>query len=255
MSRDPHTLAGAYALYALDDARDRMSFEDHLSRCADCEEEMRGLRETTARLGAAVAQEPPPALRGRVMAEIGLVRQLPPIPAPVAAPEPRAGSRRSRRSRRSWWPRLATGLVAACLATTAGLGVVAYHTQDLLARERQGNQQIAAVLAAPDARTVTGRAGGGVTGRVVMSRSQGKMVFFSTGLAALPENETYQLWRIGPAGAIPDRLTRPDSSGRTPPVVLGAPGDATKVGVTIEPAGGSAQPSDQPLMVLTLPPA
>jgi anti-sigma-K factor RskA len=252
MSRDPHTLAGAYALYAIDDVRERMRFEQHLSACAECEEETRGLRETAARLGAAVAQEPPPALRDRVMAEIGLVRQLPPAVTPVtqvASPGRRAASRRA------WWPRVATGLAAACLAAAVGLGVLAVHTQDLLDRERRGDQQIAAVLAAPDVRTVKAKAGRGATATVVMSRSQGKVVFFSSGLAALPESKAYQLWRIGPDGAVPDRVTRPDASGRTPPVVLGELGEATEVGVTVEPAGGSKQPTTEPLMVMSLPPA
>ncbi|MFC4536542.1 hypothetical protein ACFO60_37720, partial [Sphaerisporangium dianthi] len=102
MSGDPHTLAGAYALHAVEDADERLGFEEHLSRCPECEQEARGLREAAARLGAAPAVEPPARLRERVMAEIGLVRQLPPVPGPdiasgagpvpfpVQAPEPGA---------------------------------------------------------------------------------------------------------------------------------------------------------------------
>ncbi|WP_248958632.1 anti-sigma factor [Sphaerisporangium perillae] len=249
MSSDPHTLAGAYAMYAVEDADERRAFEEHLSRCPECEEEARGLRETAARLGVAVAQEPPPGLRDRVMAEIGLVRQLPPILDPASAPGRRAAARRA------WWPRAATGLAAACLAVAVGLGVVAVRANDALQQERLGGQRIAAVLAAPDAKTVTRTAGQGAKGTLVVSRSQGQVVFFSSGLAALPESRTYQLWRIGPGGAVPDRLTRPDTEGRTPPVVIGELGDATKIGVTVEPAGGSRQPSAPPLMVVPLPSA
>ncbi|MFC4588612.1 anti-sigma factor [Sphaerisporangium corydalis] len=246
MSRDPHTLAGAYVLDAVDDPRERSGFEDHLSRCTECAEETRGLRETASRLGIAMAQEPPPALRDRVMAEIGLVRQVPPAVTPITRRERRPGA---------WWPRLATGLAAACLAAAVGFGVVAYRVQDTLDGERLGAQQVAAVLAAPDARTVRGKAGQATTGTVVMSRSQDKVLFFSSGLAPLPDSETYQLWRIGPDGAIPDRLTRPDASGRTPPMVLGDLGSATKVGVTVEPSGGSRQPTTKPLLLMSLPPA
>ena len=38
-----HTLAGAYALDAVSDA-DRARFEQHLARCAECVQEIRGLR-------------------------------------------------------------------------------------------------------------------------------------------------------------------------------------------------------------------
>ncbi|WP_214410433.1 anti-sigma factor [Sphaerisporangium fuscum] len=271
MSRDPHTLAGAYALHAVDDPAERAGFEEHLGRCEECAEEARELREAVARLGAAVAVEPPPGLRARVMTEIALVRQVPPVTAPVPAvpggghagtsetgyaggSAARGGGRRSRRApRRPWWPRAVTGLAAACLAAAVGLGIVTVRERDALDRERAGGRAIAAVLAAPDARTVTGKAGRGVSAKVVVSRSQGRMVFLSSGLAAPPEGKIYQLWRIGPGGAVPDEVTRPDAAGRTPPVLLGRVGDATKVAVTVEPAGGSKQPSTTPFLVMKLP--
>ncbi|MFC4534832.1 anti-sigma factor, partial [Sphaerisporangium dianthi] len=169
----------------------------------------------------------------------------------------RGGGRSRRRrppGRSAWWPRAATGLAAAFMVVAVGLGVVAVRAGDELDRARAGGERIAAVLAAPDARTVT-RTAGGARGTLVVSRSQGGMVFFSSGLAALPEGRTYQLWRIGPAGAVPDGLTRPGAGGRTPPVVLGTPGEATTVGVTVEPEGGSRQPSGTPLLVMPLPSA
>src|ERR1700742_1053465 len=53
-SHDLHLLTGSYALDALP-ADEQADFEKHLSRCAACAEEVRGLRETTARLGVAGA--------------------------------------------------------------------------------------------------------------------------------------------------------------------------------------------------------
>lgn len=247
MSHDAHTLAGAYALHAVDDPADVARFEEHLSRCAECAEEARGLRETTARLGAAVARRPSPAMRDRVMAEIGQVRQLPPAVAPV---------RRHAKTvtRPMWWPRLATGLAAACLAAAVGAGVIAVRVQDMLDRERAGGRAVAAVLAAPDARTVSRDTPGGAA-TVVVSRGEDKMVFFSSGLTPPPAGKTYQLWRIGPGGALPSGLTEPDGDGRTPPMILGDVGDATTVGVTVEPDGGSAAPSGDPVVAVPLPKA
>ena len=49
---EPHTLAGAYALDAID-GPDRARFERHLARCLACAAELRELREAAARLAAA----------------------------------------------------------------------------------------------------------------------------------------------------------------------------------------------------------
>ncbi|GII03365.1 anti-sigma factor [Planobispora takensis] len=263
--RDPHTLAGAYALDAVDDA-ERLRFEEHLERCAECAQEVRGFTETAARLGHAVALAPPPGMRERVLAQIGHVRQLPPVVAlpvpeipevPEAPPSPRA--RRTGRSRRSgpaWWPKLTAGLTAVSVAAAVVLGVMAIRAQDLLDMSRQDNRQIAAVLAAPDARAVTGRTDTGGRARAVISRSRDRLVFVSSGLSPLPESSTYQLWRIGPSGTTSAGLLRPDASGGDPPpvVVEGIGGTAT-MGVTVEPAGGSRQPTSTPLIMLTLPEA
>ncbi|MCT9934620.1 anti-sigma factor [Planotetraspora sp. A-T 1434] len=246
-SRDPHTLAGAYALDAIDHDTDRLRFEHHLARCAECAQELRGLVETAARLGQAAAVEPPAALRERVMAEIGQVRQLPPLLLPGSSgPGPSPFTR--------WWPRLAAGLAAACLIAAVALGAVLIQTRDQLEQARAGNRQIAAVLAAPDARTVTGSGvdGHGATGTVVVSRSQGRLVFASSGLAALPDGKTYQLWEITSGRMRSAGLLRPDASGAIPPVVAAGAGRADQVGLTVEPAGGSAQPTTRPLLLLDL---
>ena len=66
-ARDGHTLAGAYALDAISD-RDRDRFERHLAGCAECAQEIAGLREATALLGAAAAEPLPAGLKERVLA-------------------------------------------------------------------------------------------------------------------------------------------------------------------------------------------
>ncbi|MCG5215586.1 anti-sigma factor [Streptosporangium soli] len=241
---EPHTLAGVYALDALDDDLERRRFEDHLSRCADCAEEVRGLTETAARLGRAATVSPPPGLRDRVMAEIGQVRQSPPGVAPDRA------ARAAGRSR--WWPRLATGFAAVGVAAALAMGALTLRAQERVAEIETVNREIAAVLAAPDARTVTGTAEQGVSGTVVVSRAQRRMVFASSGLAALPPERTYQLWQIRPGRIRSAGLVRPDDRGQVPPVVVGMVGGG-QVGVTVEPAGGSEQPTTEPLLLLKLP--
>jgi anti-sigma-K factor RskA len=75
-----HVLTGSYALDALD-AQERAEFERHLQHCPSCQAEVRGLRETAARLAIARAAQPPAQLEQRVLATTYRTRQLPPLPA------------------------------------------------------------------------------------------------------------------------------------------------------------------------------
>jgi anti-sigma-K factor RskA len=247
--RDLHALAGAYALDALDGAeRDR--FERHLRGCRACESEVRGFAAAAAALAMAAAAEPPPGLKQRVLAAAAVTRQSPPTVAEGAG----AADRRPRAAapRRSWLPRLAVPVAAVGLGAAAVLGGVTVWTQHQLTTVQAENQAIAAVLAAPDAQIATARTTAGGIATVVASHSAGKMVFTSVGLHALPSSKVYELWFLGetarPAGLLPP----PTSAGRTPPVLASGLVAGDKVGVTVEPAGGSSSPTTTPIVVLTL---
>ena len=67
--RRRHALAGAYALDALEGG-ELTRFERHLRRCRVCQSEVRGFAAAAAELGLAVAATPPPALKGRVLADV-----------------------------------------------------------------------------------------------------------------------------------------------------------------------------------------
>jgi hypothetical protein len=71
-----HALTGSYALDALGTA-EREGFERHLHHCSYCDVEVRGLRETAARLALARSLRPPPGLQERVLAGTYRTRQLP----------------------------------------------------------------------------------------------------------------------------------------------------------------------------------
>ena len=244
--RDLHALAGAYALNALDGAeRDR--FERHLRGCRACESEVRGFAATAAALAMAAAAEPPPGLKQRVLAAAAVTRQSPPTVAKAAA------RRRPRTSapRRAWLPRLALSAAAAGLVAAAALGGVTVWTQHQLTTAQAENQAIAAVLAAPDAQIASARTSAGGIATVVASHSAGSIVFTSAGLQALPPSKVYELWFLGktarPAGLLP-----PARAGRTAPVLAAGLAVGDKVGVTVEPAGGSSSPTTTPIVVLTL---
>jgi anti-sigma-K factor RskA len=238
--RRGHALAGLYALDALTGAAERDRFERHLARCAGCARQVRGMTETAARLGLAAARQPPPELRRRVMAAVATASQLP-------APRPRAAPRPSPR------PRLATAVAGVCLAGALALGVALAVTGHRLDQARARDQAIAAVLGSRDARLLTSATSRGGAATVVVSPARHQLIVTAAGLPRLPAGKVYQLWLIGPPRTRSAGLLPAGTGGRQGPVLAGgvAPGD--KFGMTVEPAGGTAQPTTTPIVVLTLP--
>lgn len=212
---DRHTLAGAYAMDALDD-RDRRRFERHLRRCDACAHEVRGLRETAARLAAAAASPAPPELKASVLAAARQTRQRAP-----AVREPR------RLAIAIATPVVAAGVVAAVLV---GSGIVDHNGG------QPSDPAVALVLAAPDAHMMTGQVSGGGAAGVVMSRSQHALVFTAAGL---PGTRVYQLWLVGPAGHRLAGTLGVDGRGMTGPIVATGlrPGDHLMM--MIEPSGSA----------------
>ena len=79
MRDDLHVLTGSYVLDAVSDT-EREEFERHLQHCPTCDAEVRGLRETAARLALACAMTPPARMEQQVLAAAYRTRQLPPLP-------------------------------------------------------------------------------------------------------------------------------------------------------------------------------
>ena len=248
-SADLHTLTGAYALHALSD-REAEEFARHLAACDACGQEVRELQETAARLALAAAETPSAEFRARVMAAIPEVRQLPPIvPDPVAP--------HSHRLRR-WRGRLPQLALAACLVLAVVAGGIAVNAEHQVQQERTRSAQaqsqaavLSALLAAPDASFRTGEVKGGGSSTVVTSASRQQTAFVYQGLAPLPSGKVYQLWyskggRMVPAGLVPESTV----DGAT--LLTGTPVGAAGVGVTVEPAGGSPEPTTAPVLLLPI---
>ncbi|GAA3887867.1 anti-sigma factor [Streptomyces sedi] len=239
MSHDvePHTLSGAYAVNAVPE-EERRGFERHLERCASCAREVAELTETAARLGTAMATEPPPAMRRAVLERIGRVRQEP----------PRGAVRRAVRG----LPPLA---LAASLAALLLGGTTAWQWYSAeQAREREASaerlaEELTAVLSSPDARMTTGAVRGGGSATVVVSPDHDRVAFLASGLPAPPEGRVYQLWfadqeTMRPAGLL-------DAGADEQALLMdGRLGEATGMGITVEPAGGSPQPTSEPLALM-----
>jgi anti-sigma-K factor RskA len=231
-----HALSGSYVLDALSEP-ERESFERHLQHCALCTDEVRGLRETAARLGLAKTLDPPPQLRPRVLSAAYRTRQLPP---PVAE---RIGLERRRRI-----PRLAAALAAAALVVVATLGITQVVTRHQPGGAPTANAAISRVVTAADAQTETARTSAGGTVTVVVSAGQRAAVVSATGMRSLPASETYQLWVIGPHGARSAGLL--SGTGQVGPVLASGVASGDRIGITVEPAGGTASPTTTPVIAV-----
>lgn len=248
MRRDLHSLSGAYALDALEDS-ERERFEQHLQRCEACRQDVRGLHDTATQLALAVARVPPPQLRGQVLDAAARTGQNRPVSDHRAGVQPR----HARAPRRARVPRLiGVAAAAAVVAVAVVLGFTQAATQHRLDRAQAQEQAILAVLNAPDARIVINRASTGGTGTVVYSRASQKMIFTTAGLPPLPASKVYELWVLAPKSARPAGLLPAPGKGGTAPLLASglAPGD--QAGVTVEPAGGTSQPTTKPILAIPL---
>jgi len=225
---DLHTLSGAYALDALssDEARE---FEGHMGDCASCRVEVFELRDAAASMGASEALTPPEALKARVLAAAEQQPQLRPLVTHLDA-----GQKRRRR-------RLAVAAAAAVLAAVAGVTVTQTQGGPELSRP------VAAVFHAPDAHSAQVRTSNGGTISVATSQRLHEMAVDTHGLPALGKAQVYQLWSIVGGRPRSAGLLTDVAAGRA----MGMPPRGAEVAITIEPAGGSRQPTSQPIVVLS----
>jgi hypothetical protein len=244
-----HLLTGAYAADAVTGA-ELAEFEKHLESCATCAEEVRGLRETAARLGMVTAIEPPPWMRDQVLAAASRTRQLPPSHRKLDALGPPRHATPLRRHRVLSRP-VAVATMSAMAAAVVVLAVFQVNTRDQLQRAQTGDRGIAAVLTAPDALIKKGSPSVGGTVTAVISKHDGEAVVTTAGMPDPGGGKVYQLWVISAAGARSAGLMSSSSTSPTSPVLADdvKPGDW--LGITVEPAGGSSRPTTTPIVLLS----
>jgi anti-sigma-K factor RskA len=232
---DIHALSGAYAVGAVDDL-ERASFERHLAGCPACRAEVASLREAAAFLADDTAAAPPPELRDAVLAGISRVRPLPPSAEPDDAGETDEAEGQAPAHRRRWFP----ALVAAVVLAIVGIGAVVWHPwQDDTSSTLTTAEQ---VLADPDAQHVTQELPNGATATVVRSPSVHRTVIVTEDLPDAPSGKDYQLWLQAPSEALVSAGLMP--AGADTVLLEGDSDDAIGVGLSLEPDGGSEQPTD-----------
>ena len=247
LADDLHVLTGSYALDALPEP-ERAEFERHLQHCPSCDAEVRGLSETAARLAMAQALPPPAGMEQRVLAATYQTRQLPPLPTDrLRAARDHRRAQVARRFAPGRMPRrVAAFAAAASVAAAVALGITQVSTQHQLESTQSSEAAIARVVTAPDARIEKARtaAGGSVT--VVASARLREAVVTAAGMLSPPPGEVYQVWVMSSSGARSAGLMAGPSTLLASAVV---PGD--RIGITVEPAGGTSKPTTTPVAVLS----
>jgi anti-sigma-K factor RskA len=276
-------LVGAYALDALN-SEERSLVEQHLDACAACAEEVVELRAVAAELAADAAEPPPVSLRSAVMTQVAVTRQDPPAarqdppvarrpaseapgaPGAARAPgapgapgaagaadavPPRGPGRRPRR----WVRPLTIAAAAGLLAASGGLGAVVLDQQSRLDTAQQRSEVLdtlaSAALDSSVSRPVTG--GGRLAVVGVRGEAPAVALVVARDLPDLPAGKIYQLWVVGadapkPAGTLAGGT---GGAGGTDRVVTTSATD-TSVALTVEPTGGSLQPTTPMLVSIPL---
>ncbi len=263
---DLRELAAAYALDAVDPA-ERAQLDALMESDPAFRKEVEAFREVSGLMAHAAPVVPPPAaLRGRILEGARAVRPIATAPA-LAGPAPAAAPATARRfssplARVLPWMAAAAGLAAAVFNqarlrdTLAGSEALAGELAQVRAQLEEKDRALASFmgtevhvvsLKAPDREP---------TARVYWNHSRNVFIVTAFNLPRAPEGKVYQLWAISKERAAPMSMGtfNTDAGGRATVIVpVGSEVNAVNVvelcAVTLEPAGGSAQPTETPRLV------
>lgn len=262
------SLSGAYVLNSLSEA-ERKAFEQRMADSDDLRSEVTELADTAVLLGMATEPvQPSAALRASVLAAVAQLPQLPrepaaPTPTPekgaptgetsqpgatVITPSASGGGAEARAAVR--WLRRPVALLTAAAAGLALLfgGVLLGGLLTGPTPEQQHAAAFAELNAAPDVQRMGTEVEGAGTVTLVVSETLDRSALVWEKMPELPADRVYELWYITdeamPAGIIELE------SGQNFRVLDGPLPDRAKVGLTIEPEGGSEQPTTEPILVM-----
>jgi anti-sigma-K factor RskA len=256
----PHDMLDDVAVYALGalPAADARRVREHLATCAICSQEYARLKSTAALIGLSAETTgdastcPSTLLKPRIM---GKVRSQGPRGA--APPVPASASRRA-----PVWPAYLVAAACVAIAIISSMWNVA-----LTGQLRQAQQELARASARSDslARTLADERGtmsdllGSDAKHYVQSNGEvvtrGSRAYIAMhDLPLPPRGKVYQAWTL-PKGAtkmVPSLTFVPDAHGVA---VIALPPDARAtavIAVSVEPEGGSKQPTTKPILVVPL---
>ena len=262
--RDWTELAAAYSLDALD-AEEGAEFEKRLAVDQQLQREVDTYREVVGEIGHVLPPiQPPDELRERIL---GRARTGPNAASLLPLTRPPTSDRFTRWVSVPW--------LAAAASIVLAMGVGAAYRQSGLERVRLQDQlgdalsalaesesasaqqdSVVATFIGPEVHVVSLSADGGKpVVRVFWNHIQEQFIVTAFGLPAAPAGRTYQLWAM-PQGQAPVSMGTfdMDSDERTA-LILPVPADVLAIdfvhacGLTVEPAGGSRQPTETPRLV------
>lgn len=219
-----HEEVAAYLLGSLDE-RETAKLEGHLADCAQCRERLHWLRPAAELIPESVELvQPPPELRERILAE---VRSEEAVRARTGgAGEP------ARRGWRGWLLRPAVGLAGAAVIAA---GIAGYQV---------------GTDGGDPAQTIQGPSSGKVMASLERKGDSGTLQL--AGLTPLGSDEVYQAWVQRDGGMEPSSLFAPRANGSASAAIPKHLDGARAVLVTIEPRGGSEEPTSAPLVSVPL---
>ena len=221
-------MAAPFVLNAMDDL-ERIHFERHLAGCTECSAEVAALREGLDALAESDAADPSPSVRVAVLDQIETIEQ-------VAATHRGAPAQKSRRG--------ALAAVAAITALVIGIGAIVLNS---------GGHPIDELRAQPDTQVVAverteSYVGSGSAEAVVSG--DGETIYLQiSDLERTDSGSVYAAWIIGDSGPVPAGFFSPDDDGLVVLALEGSAAPGVLIGVTIEPAGGSPQPTGEILFL------
>jgi anti-sigma-K factor RskA len=255
--------ASLYALGALSQHEAR-AFEFHMGEgCEVCARELVRFERVLADLGMGVPPiEPPAYIRDRLVAR--LEQERPVSPPPLRAPIEQKSVSPPARSFVPW-------LIAASVALIALVSFIEYRRyqevdrqQQIIASTRseaaqlqaqlaqqkgrlQELEQIRDALSAPESRVIflSGQEPTPPTSATIVWDTKANRWLVTANLPQPPAGKVYQLWFVTASARVSAGLIQPDSTGRGFAVVQVPPeiGKIAAAAITLEPAGGSIQPT------------
>lgn len=238
MARDEHAPflenIPAYAIGALD-ADESAALESHLETCASCRTELAGYRSLSESVLTAVPpKQPSAALRKRLQSRL-------------------PGGQKSTRPQFAFsLSRLALGAALTVLLAMNAYSIMQIRslqlTQTQLNRQIRTGQTVMSMLSYPATERLAIREEN-LVGSLLLDKERNIVALIVWNMPELQEDKTYQIWLIDPQGErVSAGIFLPDNDqAYTTRVVFPQQNlsDFTGVGVTVEPAGGSDQPTGE----------